>query len=52
LALAELVEDTEAAWLRFVDHVKTLPEDEQRALLTAFPALVPPEPEKPAPSTA
>ena len=52
LALAERLEETETAWVKFVDHVKTLPEDQQRELVAALPVLVPPESEKSAPTTA
>jgi len=52
LALADRLEDTDTAWMRFVDYVKTLPEDQQRQLLAALPVLVPPESEKPAPNSA
>ncbi len=52
LALAERLEETDTAWVTFVDYVKTLPEDQQRQLLTALPVLVPPESEKAAPPTA
>jgi hypothetical protein len=52
LALAERLEETDTAWMTFVEYVKTLPEDQQRQLLTALPVLVPPESEKPAPNPA
>ncbi len=52
LALAERLEEIDMAWVKFLDHLRTLPADQQRALVTALPALVPPASEPTAPPTA
>lgn len=52
LALAERPEEIDMAWVKFLDHLTTLPADRQRALVAALPALVPPASEQAAPPSA
>jgi hypothetical protein len=52
LALAERPEEIDMAWVKFLDHLTTLPADQQRALVAALPALVPPASEQAAPPSA